>query len=72
MKLKHHNLDPYPVLKDKAPLFVNEPWIIDDSNYELSWGSKEPENTDDNVRVYIPLDINKQAILRRLDWIIAR
>ncbi len=72
MKLNHHDLNPYPVPKDKALLFVNEPWLIDDSNYELSWGNREPENTEDNVRVYIPLDINKQAILRRLDRIIAR
>jgi hypothetical protein len=46
--------------------------LIDGSKYEFSWGNKEPENVEDNVRVYIPLDINKQAILRRLDWIIAR
>lgn len=72
MKLKHHDLDIFPIPKEKTPLFVNEPWLIDDSNYELSWGNKEPENTPDNVRVYIPLDINKQAILRRLDRIISR
>lgn len=71
MKLEHHTLDIHPVPKDKAPLFVNEPWLIDDSNYELSWRNREPENTKDNIRVYIPLDINRQAILRRLDRIIA-
>jgi hypothetical protein len=36
------------------------------------WGKKEPENTDDNIRVYVPLDINRQAILRRLERIITR
>jgi len=72
MKLEHHTLDIHPVPKDKAPLFVNEPWLIDDSNYELSWRNREPENTKDNIRVYIPLDINRQAILRRLDRVIAR
>jgi hypothetical protein len=72
MKLERHDLDIYPVPKEKTPLFINEPWLIDDSNYESSWGKKEPENADDNIRVYIPLDINKNAILRRLDHIIAR
>ena len=72
MKLEHHDLDIHPIPKENKPLFINEPWLIDGSNYELSLGNKEPENTDDNIRVYIPLDINKQAILRRLDRIIER
>lgn len=72
MNLEHHDLDIHPVPKGPKPLFINEPWLIDASNYEAAWGNKEPENVADNVRVYIPLDINKQAILRRLDWIIAR
>jgi hypothetical protein len=72
MKFEHHDLDPYPIPKGKEPLYVNEPWLIDDSNYELSWKNKEPESADDNIRVYVPLDINRQAILRRLDRIIAR
>jgi hypothetical protein len=72
MKLEHHDLDIHPIPKEKTPLFINEPWLIDGSKYEFSWGNKEPENVEDNVRVYIPLDINKQAILRRLDRIIAR
>lgn len=72
MKLEHHDLDVYPVPKEKKPLYVNEPWLIDDSNYEFSWGKREPENEDDNIRVYVPLDINRRAILRRLDRIIMR
>ncbi len=72
MKLEHHSLDVSPIPKEKAPLFVNEPWLIDEPNCELLRRNKEPENADDNIRVYIPLDINKQAILRRLDQIIAR
>ena len=26
--MKHHRLDPYLIPKDKAPLYVNEPWLI--------------------------------------------
>ena len=53
MKLEHHDLDVYPVPKEKKPLYVNEPWLIDDSNYEFSWGKREPENEDDNIRIYV-------------------
>ena len=72
MKLEHHDLDVYPVPKEKKPLYVNEPWMLDDSNYEFSWGKREPENEDDNIRIYVPLDINRRAILRRLDRLIMR
>ena len=72
MKLEYHDLDIHPIPKENKPLFINEPWLIDGSNYELSLRNKEPENTDDNIRVFIPLDINKQAIFRRLDRIIER
>lgn len=68
--MKHHTLDVYPIPKDKAPLYINEPWLIDRSLLEISNGSAEPEQEEDNIRVYIPLDINKNAILRRLDTMI--
>ncbi len=32
----------------------------------------EPDEAEDNVRVYIPLDLSKEAILRRLDQVIYR
>jgi hypothetical protein len=69
---EHHDLDVYPIPKEKAPLFINEPWLIDDSASGVLCGNKEPEHTKDNVRIYVPLDINEQAILRRLNWIIAK
>ena len=68
--MEHHTLDVYPIPKDKAPLYINEPWLIDCSLFEVSNGSAEPEQEQDNIRVYIPLDINKNAILRRLDMLI--
>ena len=65
-------LDPYPIPKEESPLFINEPWLIDDSiDLECS-ASTQPEAKNDNRRVYIPLDLNKKAILRRLDEIIRR
>ncbi len=68
--MEHHSLDPYPIPKDKNPLYINEPWLIDKSIYEMP-PRIEPENEGDNIRVYVPLDLNKKAILRRIDNIIA-
>ena len=31
----------------------------------------EPEEDEDNVRIYVPMDLSKDAILRRLDRLIA-
>ncbi len=65
----HHTLDPYPIPKDKSPLYVNELWLIDKTlpDYHIN---SEQDNNDDNVRIYVPLDLNHDAILRRLDWLI--
>ena len=64
--MEHHQLDYYPIPKDKAPLYINEPWLIDESILENLPRTSEPESQEDNIRFYIPLDINKRAILRRL------
>ncbi|MCD7868889.1 MAG: hypothetical protein LUG62_12140, partial [Clostridiales bacterium] len=31
----------------------------------------EPEDEKDNIRIYIPMDLNRKSILRRLDGVIA-
>ena len=67
---KHHSLDPYPVPQGMKPLYINEPWLIDKSLLEYAI-HVEPEEKNDNIRVYIPVDINRDAILRRLERIIA-
>lgn len=56
---------------EKAPLFINEPWIID-SSLDNESGLTQDELQEDNIRVYLPLDINRAAILRRLSTIIAK
>ncbi len=70
--MEHHNLDTHPLPKDKSPIYINEPWLIDNS---LQWRqpngySPEPLDDADNVRVYVPLDLCKEAILRRLREVI--
>ena len=68
--MKHHRLDQYPIPKDKTPLYVNEPWLVDRSLLLYS-PDREPEDEGDNIRIYIPMDLNRNAILRRLDIVIA-
>lgn len=73
--MEHHDLDIHPIPREKAPMYINEPWLIDGSLLES--GKKrevlrEPETQEDNIRVYIPLDLNRKAILRRLDDVIQR
>lgn len=65
----HHDLDPYPIPREKAPLYINEPELIDKS-LELCMSIGKLEKQEDNIRVYIPLDISKDVILRRLDRVI--
>lgn len=69
--MTHHKLDPWPIPTDKTPMYINEPWIIDKTllEYEVHI---EPEEEDDNIRIYAPLDLNRKAILRRLDRVIAQ
>ena len=35
MRLEHHDLDVYPIPKEKAPVFINEPWLIDELKEEV-------------------------------------
>ena len=67
--MEHHTLDPYPIPKEKNPLYVNEPWLIDKSLVE-DMPHPEPEEQADNIRIYVPIDLNRKAILRRLDRLI--
>ena len=69
INMEHHSLDPYPEPKDKSPLYINEPWLIDKSLLEYP-RHREPDEKEDNIRIYVPMDLNKDAILRRLDNII--
>lgn len=65
----HHKLDVKPIPENASPLFINEPWLTDDTYWDYE---KKPESEPDHIRVYIPLDISKESILRRLRSVIAR
>ncbi len=67
---EHHDLDVYPIPKEKQPLFINEPWLMDLSLLNDEELCKAPEPQKDNIRVYVPVDLNANAITRRLYHII--
>ena len=71
--MKRYMPYPYPFPKDESPLFYNEEELADPSRLDAEEViSQDPDTEEDNVRIYIPLDLNKNAILRRLDNIIGR
>jgi hypothetical protein len=67
MEIEHHDLDIHPVPENRQPLFVNETWLADKYSYESQTDAQAEK---DNVRIYIPLDLNKNVIMERLDRII--
>ena len=75
--MEHHDLDAWPIPKDKKPHYINEPWLIDSSLMSVDPECpkeklKEPAGEKDNIRFYVPMDINCKAILRRLRWVISK
>jgi hypothetical protein len=65
MEIEHHNLDIHPVPENRQPLFVNETQLADKYSCET-----QTDIQADNVRIYIPLDLNKKVIMERLKQII--
>lgn len=73
--MKHHEIDVWTEPKDKSVRFINETELIDRTLLEYCETDDEIRNidkTEDNIRVYVPLDINKGAILRRISSVIRR
>lgn len=72
----HHPLDVWPLPRDQKPMFINEPWLVDDSIYfetkKQMMAAREPEDETDNRRVYVPIDLNKKAFLRRLEHVLSK
>jgi hypothetical protein len=70
----HHRIDPKPVPEQVS--YINEPWLVDETKMPMQEGKFRPEElidkSSDNVRVYIPLDINHAAVIRRLYAVIQK
>lgn len=71
--MEHHDLDIDPIPNESKPLFINEPWLIDRSFQWIQETGYDPTSLpdNDNIRVYLPMDICKSAILRRLADVIS-
>lgn len=71
--MTHHTIDAYPI-PEKSHIYINEPWLIDVSKEPQLKKDvekfRQPDDCEDNVRVYLPMDLNHDAILRRLDYVI--
>ncbi|MGM9958233.1 MAG: hypothetical protein ACI32B_03180 [Erysipelotrichaceae bacterium] len=65
--MTHHRLGVRPIRKEV--LYVNEPELADRSLFDLR--PNKPKVRDDNIRIYVPLDLNKEAFIRRLEDIVS-
>ena len=66
----HHTLDTKPV--PEKVLYINEPDLVDASINYFGCLNQEEESQADHIRVYVPLDLSADAILRRLRFLIFR
>ena len=69
--MARHSLDIYPIPKEKSPMYINEPWLIDQTLINEVPNSKDGLQAD-NIRVYIPMDINREAVLRRVNSVVEK
>lgn len=51
--MEHHDLDIYPIPREKTALYINEPWLIDKSIMErvqlVTDLKKRPDEESDNM-----------------------
>ena len=57
--MEHNKLDVFPMPEDEKPLYINEPWLIDRSREWIMQERVSAESLpdEDNIRVYLPMDI---------------
>ena len=51
--MEHHRLDPYPIPKERTPLYVNEPWLADKTLLELP-PNREPDKKEGKGQILRP------------------
>ena len=66
----HHTLDTKPVTE--KVLYINEPDLADATINYLGCGKQEEESQAGHIRVFVPLKLSADAILRRLRFLIFR
>lgn len=71
--MDHNTFDSHPVFRDQSPLFVNDPGVADITfSFREGFYSADETVPEDNVRIYVPIDLSREMILRRLNYVIAR
>ena len=68
----NYHIDKETIFPEKDALYFNEPWLIDGSLQKQEDCGEDTGYAKDNIRIYVPLDLSQEAILRRLDDVIAR
>ena len=58
--MTHHKLDVHPIPEEGGVLFINE------TQFAGSYDEIDSLKEEDNIRVYVPMDMSKEAILNRL------
>lgn len=66
----HHTLDIHPI--PEKVLYINEPQLADQTLLNGEHPHNLENHPNDNIRVYVPLDLSRDAILRRLQDIYDR
>lgn len=70
----HHRIDPAP--EPEKVIYINETWIADNTIQPRVEDQYQPQDlindSSDNIRVYVPLDISLTAVLRRLSSIVQK
>jgi hypothetical protein len=62
---KHNNLD-IAIIPEKV-LYINIPQFADSNALESGvYDENQVDPAEDNIRIYVPLDLNHSSILRRL------
>lgn len=67
--MEHYRLDTYPIPKDKSPLYINEPWLIDASIMENSVDTREPEAQEDNFQMDVETIISQVEIYDQIWYV---
>jgi len=67
---QHHDLDVKPI--PERVLYVNEAGLADETYQYMESNDSGDMDQEDNVRIYVPVDLNAEAILHRLRYIISR
>ena len=68
--MERHKIDVYPEPRENLARYINEPRLVDQSLLQDPVQDLSEEK--DRFRIYIPMDLSKRDIIRRLYYVIAK